>query len=69
MVGAADGSESSVDPDDLHDIMLNLAIESAVRFGDREPTEEEMHDFLLERLLGEGKSRAEAERILGDVEP
>jgi CBS domain-containing protein len=34
------------------------------RFGDREPTAEELHEFLRERLMEEGRSPEEADRVM-----
>ena len=38
------------------------------RFGDREPTEEELRAFLHERLVAEGRSAEDADRFLDQLE-
>ena len=38
------------------------------RFGDREPSEEELRDFLRERLVAEGRSAEDADRFLDELE-
>jgi CBS domain-containing protein len=37
------------------------------RFGDREPSREELHAFLRERLIDEGRSPEEADRLMADL--
>jgi len=39
----------------------------ADRFGDREASPEEVHGFLRDRLLAEGKSPEEADRFLEEL--
>jgi CBS domain-containing protein len=38
------------------------------RFGDREPTEEELRSFLRDRLVAEGRSPEDADRFLDELE-
>jgi hypothetical protein len=38
------------------------------RFGDREPSEEELRSFLRERLVAEGRSAEDADRFLDELE-
>ena len=38
------------------------------RFGDQEPSEDELRVFLRERLVAEGRSAEEADRFLGELE-
>ncbi|HEX2047797.1 MAG TPA: hypothetical protein VHF27_08535 [Acidimicrobiales bacterium] len=38
------------------------------RFGDREPSEDELRGFLRERLVSEGRSEEEADRFLGEMQ-
>jgi hypothetical protein len=38
------------------------------RFGDREPSEEELRSFLRDRLVAEGRSPEEADRFLDELE-
>ena len=40
----------------------------AERFGDREPTEEELRSFLRDRLVADGRSAEEADRLLEQLE-
>jgi CBS domain-containing protein len=37
------------------------------RFGDREPTEEELHELLRDRLVEEGRSPEEADRFMAEL--
>jgi hypothetical protein len=37
------------------------------RFGDREPAESELRDFLRERLVAEGRSPEDADRFLAEL--
>ncbi len=48
---------------ELHDVLA--AIDE--RFGDRSPTEEELRSFLRERLIEEGRSPEDADRVLHDL--
>ncbi|MFN2388955.1 MAG: hypothetical protein ABR575_05040 [Actinomycetota bacterium] len=56
-----------VDPKLLHDTLLELMSEVRSRYGDREPSEDEMRSFLRERLGTMGKSPEEADEILRDL--
>ena len=38
------------------------------RFGEREPTEEELRQFLRERLVAEGRTPEEADTFLADMD-
>jgi hypothetical protein len=38
------------------------------RFGDREPSEDELRDFLRQRLVAEGRSAEDADRFLDELE-
>lgn len=58
----------NLDPDVLHDELLELAQAVAERFGDREPTQDELHGFLEQRLRDDGKSHEEAAEILRGLE-
>ena len=49
--------------DEFHEVVTALE----ERFGDREPTEEEVRSFLRERLVEEGKSPEEADRFLATM--
>ena len=77
-IDAASHDEHSHDEHDHHeDIDLDqyerelTAVMEAVgeRFGDREPSEEELRTFLYERLLAEGRSAEDADRFLDQLEP
>ena len=50
-----------------HDAM-HLADDIAERFGDREPTEDELRAFLRERLVDQGRSPEEADRVLAEMD-
>lgn len=39
------------------------------RFGDREPSEDELRDFLRQRLVSEGRSQEDADRFLDELQP
>ena len=47
---------------------LEVAFAAQQRFGDREPTPDEMHDFLRDRMVSEGKTPEEAEAFLADMD-
>jgi rhodanese-related sulfurtransferase len=47
--------------------MLEVIFAAQERFGDREPSEDEMHDFLKERMVAEGKTPEEAEAYLAEM--
>jgi CBS domain-containing protein len=80
LVTTSDGTLlGSVDPDaepdepsagmerlerEFHDVVL--AIEE--RFGDEEPSEEEVRSFLRERLMDEGRSAEEADQFLATMD-
>ena len=63
-----------VDPSRIHRMhevehdVRELADDVAERFGDREPSKDELHAFLRERLLGQGRSPEEADRVLAEIE-
>jgi len=67
--------EPDVPPEDqspemaLHDELLAVTEALQERFGEREPTEEELHDFLRERLIAEGRTAEEAEAFLAEMGP
>jgi hypothetical protein len=73
---AADGTTGTVaqpeePPDDrpvhmqqLQDTFLEVIFAVKEHFGEREPSEEEIHTFLKDRLVAEGKTLAEAELFL-----
>lgn len=52
----------------MHDEFLAIGLALAERFGDGvEPSEEELHAFLRERLIGEGRTPEEADTFLADM--
>ncbi|MGH9076382.1 MAG: CBS domain-containing protein [Acidimicrobiales bacterium] len=64
-VDPAESENGGRDPSgELHKVIA--ALES--RFGDREPSEEELRALLREMLEGEGRSPAEAERFLDTMD-
>lgn len=56
--------ELSPDLAAVRDTLVEVAYAAQDRFGDREPTDEEARNFMLEWLVGKGKSPEEAARIL-----
>lgn len=53
----------------LHNELLEVVTEAEARFGDREPTDDELHDFLRERLRRHGRSEDGIEQIIHDLSP
>jgi hypothetical protein len=51
----------------LHDEFLELALAIQERFGGAEPTEEQIREFLRERLITEGKTPEEADAFLAGM--
>lgn len=54
-------------PEEMQELQagfLDVIFAAKEHFGDREPSEEEMHGFLRDRLLSEGKSPQEADDYL-----
>lgn len=60
-------SDSEIDFNQLHEIIETLTTEMQQRFGDREPTEEELQQFLAERLRTEGRSEEEVQQIMREI--
>ncbi len=52
----------------LHDELLAVMSGIQERFGEREPTEEELRQFLRERLVAEGRTPEEADTFLADMD-
>ena len=52
---------------ELQSEFLAVAFAAHERFGDREPSEEEMRAFLHERLVNEGRTPEEADRFLDEL--
>jgi CBS domain-containing protein len=67
LLGAVDPSRIGRMHDVEHDAM-HLADDIAERFGDREPSKDELRAFLRERLLGLGRSADEVDRVLAEIE-
>lgn len=51
----------------LHDELLAVTTALRERFGDREPTEEELHGFLRQRLIDDGRTPTEADTFLAEM--
>lgn len=66
--GGRDTAGGPVDPEVLHDVLLELTQAVEERFGEQEPTPQELDDFLRKRLLAQGHSDEEASRILSGLE-
>lgn len=56
--------DKDLNPQGVHDALLDVARAVQEHFGDREPTEDELRVFLRHRLIEEGKSKSEVEAIL-----
>lgn len=67
MPETSDPSEDDVAWQAVHDSMLDVMRAADEHFGDHEPTEEELHAFLRQRLLAGGKTEAEADALLRDL--
>ncbi|HEX2272635.1 MAG TPA: hypothetical protein VHG90_02045 [Acidimicrobiales bacterium] len=68
--GAGDGAHDHhrAEEEQLEQELAALMEAASERFGDREPTTEELHEFLRDRLVEEGRSPEEADRIMADLE-
>ncbi len=51
----------------MHDELLAVTSALRERFGDREPTEEELRDFLRQRLIDEGRTPEQADTFLAQM--
>lgn len=52
----------------LHDELIEIALAVQARFGaDVEPTQEQLHEFLRDRLISEGKTPEEADAVLAEM--
>ncbi len=60
-------SDPEIDFEQLHGILETLTTEMQQRFGDREPTEKELREFLAERLRAEGRSEEEIQQIMREI--
>lgn len=60
-------SESEVEFDQLHELIETLAVEMQQRFGDREPTDDELQQFVADRLRAEGRSEEEVQQIMREI--
>lgn len=64
----ADADEGpTTDWQSVHDAMLQAAADLQQRFGDREPTEDEVRAYLRERLLAQGRTPQEVDDFLADL--
>jgi hypothetical protein len=72
LVGVVEPVDEGADGDHGGDGIEAAVVETAQavqeHFGDRQPSEEEVADFLQERLVSEGRSPEEARRILDGAE-
>lgn len=59
--------DEKLDPQAVHDALLDVARAVQEHFGDREPSEDELRVFLRRRLIDEGKSESEVEALLRDL--
>lgn len=78
---ASDGGRGTVadpdpPPDDrphdvqrLQSVLLETIFAVQEHFGDHDPSEDEIHAFLRDKLLGEGKTPDEADRLLAGTPP
>ncbi|HEX2023396.1 MAG TPA: rhodanese-like domain-containing protein [Acidimicrobiales bacterium] len=48
--------------------MMSVLFDLQDRFGDREPTDEEVREFLRQRLLDEGRTPEEADRFMAGID-
>jgi rhodanese-related sulfurtransferase len=48
--------------------MMSVLFDLQERFGDREPSEEEVREFLRQRLIDEGRTPEEAEEFLASID-
>ncbi len=70
LLGVAEGAGGH-DHDEGHELERELGelMEAArERFGDREPSADEMRGFLRDRLIDEGRSLEEAERVVAELD-
>lgn len=51
----------------IHDSMLEIMQAADEHFGDREPSDAEVREFIRGRLVEQGKSEEEADAILRDL--
>lgn len=52
----------------LQDEMLGLIFAVGERFGDREPSEDELRAFLREHMIAEGRTPEEADAVLARMD-
>lgn len=60
-------SEPEIEFDQLHELIETLATEMQQHFGDREPTDDELQQFLADRLRAEGRSEEEIQQIMREI--
>ncbi len=61
------GHDDDVDTEAFDRELASVMEAIEERFGDQEPSEEELRSFLRERLLAEGKSAEDADRFLDEL--
>lgn len=65
----ADADAVSAAAQAFHDELIEIALAVQARFGaDVEPTEEQLREFLRDRLIGEGKTPEEADVFLAGMD-
>jgi len=53
---------------EFHDELIEIALAIQARFGaDSQPTEEQLHEFLRDRLIAEGRSPDDADTFLAEM--
>jgi hypothetical protein len=62
-----DHDHASFDEDQFEKDLTEVMSAIEERFGDREPTEEELRGFLRERLIAEGRSEEDADKFLDEL--
>lgn len=63
-----EGHDHDADTDAFDRELASVMEAIEERFGDQEPSEDELRSFLRERLLAEGKSAEDADRFLDELE-
>jgi hypothetical protein len=67
-VDAHDHEHDHVDEEAFDRELASVMAAVEERFGDREPSEDELRAFLRDRLVGEGRSAEDADRFLDELE-
>ncbi len=59
--------ELSPELQQLQNVFMEVAFAAQERFGERQPSEDEMHAFLRDHVIGQGKSPEEADVLLAEL--